>query len=394
MENVLNAFVSYSHSDTEKCKRIVEALHEWGLDIWIDRRDNPEGRIFLEEIEKALQSRKALIVILSPSSVNSFWVKLEINTFLTILAKDPSRILIPVIIEPTEIPVILNTFVRIDAVNMPFDEVIYAIVGALKAITPQFIPDYLRRLGYIGRIVNSRKIILPPLCSTIKDGDEFIMGNSNLSTNAAHINEYPEHTVRMQQKYRIAKFPVTIAEYTNFIATGLGLEPGDWSQQANRLEHPVVSISWYDATAYAKWLSDMTGRVWRLPTEAEWERTARGTDRRIYPWGNKWTKNKANTSEGKVGGTTPVGAYNESISPTGAYDMAGNVWEWVSSQLRPYPYKFDDGRENSNSLSTKVSRGGSWRSDLRGARTTSRNANLPGERKDSRGFRLVQEQPT
>lgn len=392
MSNMLNAFVSYSHTDAEKCYRITEALREWGLDVWIDHRGSPEGSIFIEEIQKALESRNALIVMLSPSSVNSFWVNLEINTFLTILAKDRSRILIPVILEPTEVPVILNTFVRIDAVTTPFDEVIYTIVGALKASVPQFIPNYLSRLGYIGRIVHARKIILPPLCSVIEK-DEFAMGISNLSSYAAHTNEHPEHIVRIQHKYRIAKYPVTVAEYTNFIATGLGAEPEDWNKQAHKLDHPVVSISWHDAVAYAKWLSDVTGNLWRLPTEAEWERAARGTDGRIYPWGNKWVERQANVSEGKMGGTTPVGTYTTSTSPVGAYDMAGNVWEWVSSQLKPYPYKFDDGRENASPLATKVSRGGSWRSDLRGARATSRNENLPGEKKDSRGFRLVQEQP-
>jgi len=144
--------------------------------------------------------------------------------------------------------------------------------------------------------------------------------------------------------------------------------------------------------AYATWLAQVTGELWRLPTEAEWERAARGTDGRIYPWGNKWDLAGANTVEGKRGGTTPVGSYPSGASPSGALDMAGNVWEWTSSQYRPYPYNAGDGRERAESTGNRVPRGGAWDVIARFASTAFRTNNsgfVPELVRSNLGFRLA-----
>jgi formylglycine-generating enzyme required for sulfatase activity len=96
-------------------------------------------------------------------------------------------------------------------------------------------------------------------------------------------------------------------------------------------------FSWLDAIAYCGWLSEVTGKAYGLPSEAEWEKRARGTDGRIYPWGNRWDATRCNSQKGRQGNTTPVAAYPEGASPYGLLDMVGNVWEWIRSVWGHYP---------------------------------------------------------
>jgi len=213
------------------------------------------------------------------------------------------------------------------------------------------------------------------------------------------INEAkPVHTVNLPE-YWIGKYPVTNEEYAVFVrATGhpapyVGeswAQPYNWQENnppRGKEKHPVVLVSWHDAVAYCRWLSEMTGKPYRLPTEAEWEKAARGTDGRRYPWGNNWDAKRCNTQEAKAGGTTPVGQYPQGASPYGALDMAGNVWEWCSSLHQSYPYWADDGREDMAASGPRVLRGGAWDGDRGGARCADRSGNYPVDRNYYVGFR-------
>jgi formylglycine-generating enzyme required for sulfatase activity len=167
--------------------------------------------------------------------------------------------------------------------------------------------------------------------------------------------------------------------------------PHYWNdaQYANPSQ-PVVGVTWFEARAYCEWLSHATGRVYCLPSEAEWETAARGAEARRYPWGDNWDAARANTIEGRVLKPSPVGAYAAAggAGPFDAEDQSGNVWNWTSSLYRPYPYSLDD-REDPNAEGERTVRGGSW-SDYSGfARCACRGRVVPGNFNDDVGFRVV-----
>jgi serine/threonine-protein kinase len=216
---------------------------------------------------------------------------------------------------------------------------------------------------------------------------EFPMGSDPDMGKRAPENERPQHPVYLAE-FRIARVPVTNAQYRAFVDAAGQTPPQHWGQGAvppGKEEHPVVFVSWHDAQAFCQW-----ARV-RLPTEAEWEKAARGTDGRLWPWGNEPPhENRCNfNKDGDEAGTTPVDKYPQGASPYGVLDMAGNVWEWVSSLYQDYGYRPDDGRENPDAQGGRVLRGGSFRSDHDHVRCANRASLAPTTREEIIGFRVV-----
>jgi formylglycine-generating enzyme required for sulfatase activity len=192
---------------------------------------------------------------------------------------------------------------------------------------------------------------------------EFGMGSVMARDRDAMDNELPPHPVHVPE-FHIGKYPVTNLQYQAFVDATGRQAPQHWEEGTTpwgKENHPVVWVTWREAIAFCTWLSQETGEVFRLPTEAAWEKAARGTDGRIYPWGNEppdedWCNFGKNTDD-----TTTIGRYSpQGDSPYGCADMAGNVWEWCQSLPRPYPYQRDDGREDLDIPGYRVLRGGSY----------------------------------
>jgi len=197
--------------------------------------------------------------------------------------------------------------------------------------------------------------------------------------------ERPAHIVEVKPFFIDLK-EVTNEEYQRFISATKRRAPTHWIRgkiPGGQMKYPVINVSWSDANAYARWSKK------RLPTEAEWEFAARGTDGRIYPWGNEWKPDYANAGQGKKGRLFETGRYAAGASPFGALDMCGNVWEWTASDFKDYP-----GRKIASSLAgagLKVIRGGAYDAGLKNVTTTYRGAVSPDHAYDKTGFRCARD---
>jgi len=167
--------------------------------------------------------------------------------------------------------------------------------------------------------------------------------------------------------FELARTPVTNAQYERFVAEGGAAAPPHWPAPN---DHPVTFVDWDEASAFCAWAGG------RLPTEGEWEKAARGTDSRTFPWGDEEDESRAKVGVGmKHGSTSPVGSHPDGASPYGLLDMAGNVWEWTSTEYPP---------------GERVLRGGSFASPgLAWARCTMRSRSRPGRRQAHIGFRVA-----
>jgi formylglycine-generating enzyme required for sulfatase activity len=177
---------------------------------------------------------------------------------------------------------------------------------------------------------------------------EFLMGSDPKRDPDADEFEQPQHRLHLPE-YHLGRTPVTISQYEAFVRAMAYAPPYEWEEgkpPAGKGNHPVESVSWYDALAFCRWASEASGQAVQLPSEAEWEKAARGADGRIYPWGDVWDVTRCTTEESGIWpATTPVDRYPQGASPYGLLDMAGNIWQWTRSMPEPYPYDPGDGRE-------------------------------------------------
>ena len=273
---------------------------------------------------------------------------------------------------------------------------------------------------------------IPRSIITPKDGasmvlvpaGEFLMGSSDAQVEQmARISpempelmrhETPQHRVYLDDFY-IDQYEVTNAQFQRFVEEtnyvtdaeqeGWGycwegtptwpqIKSANWwspfgvgDSIASKFDHPVIQVSYNDALAYARWAGK------RLPTEAEWEKAARGTDGWLYPWGDDWDTSKVNSREGGPRTTIPVGSYSGGVSPYQVHDMAGNVWEWVADWYHPKSYLWSPYRNPTGvAVGThRVLRGGSWLNTREWVRCAHRDnyVTIPSFRIHRGGFRCA-----
>jgi formylglycine-generating enzyme required for sulfatase activity len=202
-------------------------------------------------------------------------------------------------------------------------------------------------------------------------------------------NEKPQHRVYLDE-YWIGKYPVTVAQFAAYAwATGVKTEAE--LDIKGKADHPVTNLTWEEAMAFCEWAGRVTGREVRLPSEAQWEKAARGVDGRIYPWGSRFDQTRCNVDR-YFGNTTPVGKFSPAgDSPYGCADLAGNVWEWCADWYGEEYYRASPAENPTGPASgeARVIRGGCFRNSRWDVRCARRAGYRPYHLLAARGFRVV-----
>jgi formylglycine-generating enzyme required for sulfatase activity len=422
-------FISYSRRDVEFAQRLNADLQQRGVATWIDELGIRGGDDWPLRIATAIEGCAAVLVIVSPDSMASEWVRRELRfadqkgkrvlplihrqcafpswfelrfsnvqwvdfsegsygTNLAELLTSINLVLTQPVAQPPASPVPESspppapgggTSVHIGgdisgqvAIGSSISQ-----VGAVRAAAPK--PEALT----IASPIHLELVRVP--------AGKFLMGSDPAKDKDAQDDEQPQHSVYVPE-FTIGKYPVTNVQYAAFVRAMKHRLPGHWEGgkiPPGKENYPVVNVSWHDAVAFCEWLSRETGKPFRLPTEAEWEKAARGTDGRIYPWGDGPPTAESCNFDDNVKDTTPVGRYSpQRDSPSGCADVAGNVWEWTRSLLGDYPYNPADGRGGVGA-SHRVLRGGAFSSGSRFVRCACRFWSFPDIRDDGLGFRVV-----
>lgn len=430
-------FVSYSHRDTEYAHRFADHLQGMGFEVWIDERLD-YGSTWPQELQKQLDSCDAFIVVMTTRSFESEWVQNELNRakrlrkpiyplllegsgpWLSVESTQfvdvrdgsfpdekfyqtlervaprrtggasprpigkpaPAKAAVPAARRSN-----LMLFAGIGVVVLVILGVVFVMNRPEASVeTPEAEPGISVPTEAVaaeppGEVTPTESI--PP--TEVPAPDEFTdangvamvfvpAGNFIVGSEQGYDDEKPVHTVYLDDFY-IDKFEVTNVFYRACVEVGACQPPNRTSSftrenyYANPQydDHPVIFVDWEDARSYCAW------RGMDLPTEAQWEKAARGSDGRTYPWGEGIDGTLANYND-TVGDTTAVGSYEDGKSPYGAYDMAGNAWEWVADWYSNTYYLSTPLTDppGPSSGEYRVLRGGSWHDDERIVRTSNR----------------------
>jgi formylglycine-generating enzyme required for sulfatase activity len=434
-KRLLKVFLCHAKEDKSAVRQLYIFLRKNGIDAWLDEEKLLAGQDWKLEIPKAIYSSDAIIVCLSKNSITKEgYVQKEIKSALDVADEKPDGtiFIIPARLEECTVPGRLSQWQWLDLFNERGGEKLMRSLltradGLGIVINRSPLPDVAlsakgkpvqqsklntKLLGWFtakkNNQINSRplsKITNTQTWAGIEfvriPAGEFIMGNK-LTLEIASQDETPRHAVNIPYDYWIGRSAVTNAQFAEFIEwTHYAFEwTVDWKKN---LDAPVVNISWADIQVYLTWLNKHfrrklpKGSIYRLPTEAEWEKAARGTDGRQWPWGNEFDEEKCNSGESFGNFVEPIDLYSPSgDSPYGVSGMSGNAWEWTKTIYMLYPYNPNDGRENTGGLSDFdverrykiVLRGGSFKESYLRVRTSARGytPNIPVE---YRGIRIV-----
>lgn len=425
----LRVFLCHSSTDKPAVRELYQKLRAvpqgddkpW-IEPWLDEEKLFPGMDWNLEIEKAIEATDVILVCLSNNSITKEgYVQREIRIALDYADYKPEGTLfiIPVRLEECTPPKRLARWQYADYFEGQRERGLQRLLVSLKtragslglkfkdSISQKEEKSIDKEQDGISWLDDYHKRHAKPLSDlkknrlTLSNGMEFMRvpaGSFLMGSDNGSGDEKPQHTVDIPYDYWMARFPVTNELYDNYVVDNDIIHPAsikrlilvpkggdetegvDWG---NIKDHPLCNISWYSAIEYCQWLDNLykdelpAGFNLRLPTEAEWEKSARGTDGRLYPWGDKFDSVRCNTQESGLKSTSPVGVYSpQGDSPYGIADMLGNVWEWTQTLFEKYPYDSNDGRENMKTPGDRVLRGGSYFEEGRAFKITLR-WNLP-----------------
>jgi formylglycine-generating enzyme required for sulfatase activity len=415
-------FISYARKDVEFAQKLNADLQRHGVTTWIDELGIRSGEDWPDRIAMAIEGCKAMLVILSPHSVASRWVRRELA-----FADTKGKRVLPLLYKPCGLPkwfeLSFGNVQRADFSRGSYDTNLTELLASIQQVlgltvatlAQEEIPVWLRILREEGleepsleEVPTAEEVVAEAadvltISSPIHlelvrvPAGEFLMGSDPVKDKDAEDDEQPQHRVYLSE-FRIGKYPVTNAQYAAFVRATQHEAPEHWERgevPSGKENNPAVYVSWHDAVAFCQWLSRETGKTFRLPTEAEWEKAARGTDGWIYPWGNEWDEAKLNSEEAGPGDTTPVGQYSpDGDSPYGAADMSGNVWEWCADWFNGEEYQHRAKStvrdpQGPKEGASRVLRGGSFLNARSGVRCAVRSGFYPDLRSTLYGFRVV-----
>lgn len=401
-----HVFISYSRTDSEYVEKLVQKLQAEGFDIWYDGRTD-YGDEWWEEIIKAIEGCAAFIVVMTPESGKSRWVKREV------MRADR--------LDKRQYALLLDSDVESSSLWAMFEHIQLVDVRD-KSLPPSRFYDILAR--HAKRDTNTAQIIslspqneLPPppdLSSILPPPFEWCYisaGKVTIEYGKWNVRGYlvTTHKDFIVDGFYLSKYPITNTQYEVFVKSNDGYCDERWwyfseSAKAWRLKNPKpklstfdgadcprTDISWYEAVAFCHWLDARASKIaWQpkllhitLPTEQQWQRAAQGDDGRKYPWGNEFDKNHCNSKENNLGQTSPVQHFSEGKSPFGVFDMSGNVWEWCSN------YFYYSNNIVNTKFEVRIARGGSWGYYIDTIPVKFRNFDKPDTRHNALGFRVA-----
>ena len=445
-------FISYASenvnsttSDRQVADQICTALESQGIRCWIAHRDILPGDDWMDAIIDAVDQTKIIVLVFSANTEKSQWVKDEIK-----LALEEKRRIIPFRIQdvyPKRALRLLKVRCQwMHAFTPPLEKHIETLVkivsrhlgketaipvkkekkneqpgadhfqpaaGEIKPVkenkkdSPDMPGDVKKVISIAHKVEKNKNgfweayyqdgivmVYVPPgefmMGQTAEEKKWLIAQIGEKDYNSYYVRETPLHKVYLDG-YWIGKYQVTFDQYDRYCNETKIKEPGDSSW--GRENRPVIHVSWTEAVAYCEWLSQKVGFHFNLPTEAQWEKAARGNDQRKYPWGSREPDGNLANFGLNNSKTTPVGSYPAGASPYGLLDMAGNVWEWCHDWYEAGYYKNSPHKDpvGPNSGSYRVFRGGSWYFYARDLRCADRGYDGPSYRGFNLGFRLRQD---
>jgi formylglycine-generating enzyme required for sulfatase activity len=311
-------FISHASRDTEAVEKLASELEGQNIRVWRPAKPRDGHRGWTEGLEEALGQTGSLVIAIGSGGVAEPEELREVQQEF-IDRKLPARVLLlPGAEEPRSLPSFLQEVPCSDmraGVNATVASELAVAIGGLEPGRAE------AATLYVEPTTNMRFLWVP--------GGRFWMGSGDEEEDA-YEDEKPRHLVEVSG-YWLAETQVTNGQYEIFLREQRGTEePGMWrDRRYNQAEQPVVGVSWLQAREFCRWLSEVSGKKMELPTEAQWERAARGDDGRKYPWGGEAPDGtRAQYGKDWEEGPLPVGSHPAGKGPYGHLDLAGNVWEW------------------------------------------------------------------